>query len=111
MGKSMTLPKVNISETKENFKMDVAAPGLHKKDLKIDVTNNVLTISAEKEENKEENHTWREYNYSSFTRSFTLPDDVVADKIEATYDGGILRLILPRQEKEPKPNSKPIAIK
>jgi HSP20 family protein len=101
-GKSMTLPNVNISEDKNGYSLDVAAPGLHKKDFKIEVNGNVLTISAEKEQNKEEkeeNYTRQEYNYSSFSRAFTLPEDVVQDKIDATYDGGILKLSLPKNEK------------
>ncbi len=113
-GKYMTFPKVNISENKDAFNLEVAAPGLHKKDFKIDVNGNVLTISAESEHNKEENedkYTRKEYNYSSFSRSFTLPEEVQQDKIEATYDGGILKLALPKNEKANQPARKEISIK
>ena len=114
LGKSLTLPRVNISEDKNNFTLDVAAPGLHKSDFKIDVNGNILTISAQKEENKEdkdEKYTRKEYNYSSFSRSFTLPEGVQQDKIEATYDGGVLKLSLPKNEKTAEKNHKAITVK
>jgi HSP20 family protein len=97
--RQLTMPNVNIVESKDNYRMEVAAPGLHKKDFTINVDGNVLTISGQKEENKEENkdeYSRQEYNYSSFSRSFTLPEDIRANHIEATYDGGILKLTLPR---------------
>ena len=112
-GKAMTLPKVNITENDKNFNVELAAPGLHKNDFKIDVDGNLLTISAKKEDNKEEKnekYTRQEYNYSSFSRSFTLPDGVLQDKIEATYDGGILKLALPKNEKATQKNHKAITI-
>jgi len=112
--KQMTLPKVNIIENKNNFNLEVAAPGLHKKDFKIDINGNLLTISGQKEENKEEKEdkfTRQEYNYSSFSRSFTIPDDVQIDKIDATYDGGILKLTLPKTEKAAKSTQKTISVK
>ena len=114
MAKSVTLPKVNISEDKASYNLDVAAPGLHKKDFNIDVNGNILTISAKKEENKEEKnekYSRQEYNYSSFSRSFTLPEEVEQDKIEASYDGGILKLVLPKNGKTKQKDGKTIAIK
>lgn len=114
LSKQLSLPKVNITEDKNSYNLDVAAPGLHKKDFKIDVNGNVLTVSAQKEENKEEKeeqYTRQEYNYSSFSRSFTLPEEVELSKIEATYDGGILKLVLPKDGKAAKANHKSIAIK
>ncbi len=113
-GKQLSVPKVNITESDSSYNMEVAAPGLHKKDLRIDVKDNVLTISAQQEENKEEKdkqYTRREYSYSSFSRSFTLPEDVEQGKIEATYDGGILKLALPRNAKVTKDGSKSIEVK
>lgn len=65
----------------------------------------MLTISSEKEENKEEKdamYTRKEYNYSSFSRSFTLPDEVMKDKIDATYEDGVLKLRLPKTEESKK---------
>ena len=77
-------PAVNIIESKDNYRIEVAAPGLDKSDFKIDLENNVLTISAEKEEKQEEKNEHfmrREFNYSSFSRSFTLPETMNAERI------------------------------
>ena len=112
-GKALTLPRVNITEDKTGFNLSVAAPGMHKKDFKIDVDGNMLTISAQKEENKEEKeetYTRKEYNYSTFSRSFTMPDEVEMDKINATYDGGVLKLVLPKTGKAIKSNHKQILV-
>ena len=112
--RSMTYPRVNISENKTSYNLEFAVPGLHKKDIKIDVNGDMLTVSAQKEETKEEKeekYTCQEYNYSSFSRSFTLPEDVQQDKIEATYDGGILKLALLKNEKTVLKNHKTVAIK
>ena len=112
-GKAMTLPKVNITEEKDGYNLALAAPGLHKSDFHIDVEGNMLTVSARQEKNKEEKdeqYTRMEYNYSSFSRSFTLPEEVMQDKITASYDGGILRLRLPKSEKAIKGSGKTIAI-
>lgn len=95
---NVDVPSVNIEETKDGYNVSLAAPGLKKGDFKIEVDRNILTISSEKEENKEEKdsqYTRREYNYSSFSRSFTLPEGVLHDKIDATYEDGILQLKLP----------------
>ena len=114
-GKTMTMPAVNITEDKDVYKIHVAAPGLDKKDFNIDVEGNMLTISSEKEETREEKEdrlTRREYNYSSFSRSFTLPETVVTEKIEAAYEGGELKVILPKKEEAKKAMpSKHITIK
>ncbi len=79
----------------------VTLMGSAKKDFKIAVEDDCLTISAEKEEEKNEsNHrfTRKEFSYNSFTRSFTLPQTVNADKIDATYNDGILKLSIPKKE-------------
>lgn len=113
--RALTIPAVNITEEKDEYKVSLAAPGLKKEDLNIDIEGNLLTISCEKEENKEEQKgrdTRREYNYSSFSRSFTLPDDVKQDKIEADYTDGVLRLHLPKKDDAKKATlSKHIDIK
>lgn len=99
--RSLTMPKVNISESKDNYVLSVGAPGLHKKDFDIRVDGDVLTVSGHQEHNtdeKEEKMHRQEYNYTSFSRSFTLPDGVAAEKIEATYDGGVLKISLPKSE-------------
>jgi HSP20 family protein len=90
-----TIPSVNISENNDRYSVSLAAPGLKKEDFQIDVDGNLLTISAETEESsesKEDKFTRKEYSYSSFSRSFNLPDDVIQDKIEAKYENGVLKL-------------------
>ncbi len=96
-----TMPSVNVSETKNNFQLELAAPGLKKEDFNIRIENDVLMISCEHESDvkkEEKEFTRREYNYSSFSRSFSLPENVLKDKIEATYNEGILKLLLPKSE-------------
>jgi HSP20 family protein len=101
-----TLPAVNIKETENDFTVEVAAPGMSKKDFKINLEDNVLTISSEKvneKEDEKENYTRREYSYQSFERKFNLPKDVVAsDKITASYKNGELLINIPKKE-EAKP--------
>ena len=95
------MPAVNVKETDDNYIISMAAPGLEKKDFKIDVNGSLITISAEKDEKSEEkaeSYTKREYSYSSFSRSFSLPDDTLTDKIDATYVNGELKLLLPKRE-------------
>ena len=99
--RTVTIPAVNIVENKDDYKISVAAPGLKKTDFNIDVDGNTLTISSEKEESKEEKdarHTRKEYSYSSFSRSFTLPETVKQDNIEAVYEEGVLKVTLPKKE-------------
>ncbi len=99
-----TVPKVNVKETKDNFEVEVAAPGMNKNDFKIQLDGNMLTISSEKSEQHEDNnenekYSRREFSFQSFQRSFTLPKDVVdADKIEAKYENGLLHLVIPKKE-------------
>ena len=95
------LPDANIVENKKEFKIDLAAPGLDKKDFKIEMKNGMLTISAEKEEEsktEDENYLSREFSYSSLYRTFALPDNLIADKIDAKYENGVLKLKLPKSE-------------
>ncbi|SDQ97722.1 heat shock protein Hsp20 [Chryseobacterium soldanellicola] len=97
-----TLPSVNIKERDEAFEVEVAAPGMQKDDFKITLDGNLLTISSSKEERDEENnsnYTRREFSYQSFQRSFELAKDVVDDEnIEAKYENGVLKLIIPKKE-------------
>jgi len=98
---SAQVPSVNIIENASDFKVELAAPGMERKDFKIEIDNGCLTISAEKkEERKEENENYRrrEFSYSSFNRSLDLPDNVIADKIDAKYENGILRMSIPKKE-------------
>jgi HSP20 family protein len=111
----LTTPAVNVVENKEDYSISMAAPGLKKEDFKIDIEGNMLSISSEKEDTKEEKdsrHTRREYNYSSFSRSFTIPEDIMKDKIDAAYTDGILKITLPKSEASKKAMlSKHIAVK
>jgi HSP20 family protein len=105
-GKVMKMPAVNVTDNKDDYLVSVAVPGMKKNDFKIDIDGDMLSISCEKEEAKEEKekkYTRKEYNYSSFSRSFTLPDDVMRQKIEATYEDGVLSVKLPKSEESKKP--------
>ena len=113
--RTMTVPAVNVIENKDDYQISVAAPGLKKNDFNIDVEGNMLKISCEKEESREEKegrYTRTEYNYSSFNRSFTLPEEVIKDNIEAVYEDGVLRATLPKTKQAKKATlSKHITIK
>lgn len=103
-----SLPAVNVKETADDFVIELAAPGMEKTDFKINFKNNVITISSERENEKEEtkgNYTRREFSYQSFQRSFTVPENaIMSDKIEARYNNGILQVTLPkREEVKPQP--------
>jgi HSP20 family protein len=107
-------PAVNIAEDEKNYSVEVVAPGFQKEDFKLKVEDDILTISAESRSEKKENgkgkeYTRREYSYSSFTRSFRLPDDVKDDSIGASYKDGVLTLELPKSKVQTKA-SKEIAI-
>ncbi|MCF2489582.1 Hsp20/alpha crystallin family protein [Dyadobacter sp. CY347] len=98
---SGSVPAVNVVENKEGFRIEVAAPGLQKPDFKLNLEKNQLTISAQKEQKEEEasdKYTRREFKYSSFQRTFTLPNSIDGDKIEANYADGILSIALPKRE-------------
>jgi HSP20 family protein len=100
-GLRQMMPAVNISENEDGFMLEMAAPGMKKSDFKINLDNNVLTISSEKQEEQEDskqNYSCKEFNFSSFSRSFTLPKSIDFDKIKADYKDGILRVSLPKRE-------------
>jgi len=114
LARMLTVPAVNIAEKQDHYEISLAVPGMKKNDFDIDVEGNMLTISAETEEQlgkKEEKHTRREFNYTSFSRSFTLPEGVVRDKIDASYENGLLKLMVPKTEEARKPASKHISVK
>ncbi|MGZ8559473.1 MAG: Hsp20/alpha crystallin family protein [Chitinophagaceae bacterium] len=114
LGRTMNVPAVNITEQKDEYLVSLAAPGLKKEDFKLDVDGNMLTISSEKEEtreDKDQRFTRKEYNYSSFSRSFTLPEEINKEKIDAKYENGVLKISLPRKEEAKKPAAKQIAVK
>ncbi len=103
------VPAVNIKETDLSFGIELAAPGKKKEDFNIEIDHNVLTISSEEKNEKEEKdndgkYTRKEFSYSSFRRSFTLPETVNSDAIQANYETGVLHLVLPKREEAlPKP--------
>lgn len=94
-----SLPAANIAENDQSYSIELAVPGFTKNDFKVKVQDNILTVSAEtKMEKMEEQKTYkrREYDFSSFSRSFTLPENVKDDSIVAKYDNGMLKLDLPK---------------
>lgn len=97
-----TIPAVNIRETSDDFEVEMAAPGMTKKDFKIELDGTLLTISSEKQEEQQEkegSYSRKEFSYQSFQRSFTLPKEVVdVDKIKAKYENGMLYLRIPKRE-------------
>jgi HSP20 family protein len=98
-----SIPAVNIKEKPDSFTVEMAAPGMDKKDFKIEIDGSALTISSEKrnesEEKDGENYNRKEFSYQSFYRTFHLPKEVVnADKIEAKYENGLLHLEIPKRE-------------
>jgi HSP20 family protein len=98
---SSRIPSANINETEKEYKIELAVPGMERKDFKVAVENGVLNVSSEKEEELEDedvNYTRKEYSYSVFKRSFSLPDNCLEDKIKAKYENGILSLMLPKKE-------------
>ena len=111
-----TIPAVNIRETNENFEVEMAAPGMTKDDFRVELDGNLLTISSEKQNQREEKegekYSRREFSYQSFQRSFQLQKDVVdAEKIEAKYENGVLHLVIPKKEEAKQRPPKMIEIK
>jgi HSP20 family protein len=111
-----TLPAVNVVETNDDFMIEVAAPGMKRNDFKIELDNNLLTISSQREDKSEEkdvngNYTRREFSYQSFQRSFSLPENKVwGDKISARYTDGILYVTVPKSEEAKVKPAKQIAV-
>jgi len=102
------VPAANIREYEDKFVLELAAPGKSKKDFNVELDNDVLTVSAEKVDKKEDkddvNFTRKEYSYESFTRSFTIPESVDSSKIKANYQNGILKFdLLKRDEAKTQP--------
>lgn len=102
------IPAVNTKETESGYEIEVAAPGMDKGDFVVNLEDNVLTVSSEKQTSKNEEddgYTLKEFSYNSFSRSFTLPDSADGEKISAKYENGILKLELPKikdAKKSPK---------
>lgn len=109
----ISMPKVNIRETKDDYFVDMAVPGMKKEDFNIDLDNDVLSISTEQkveDEKTEDNFTRREFGYSSFKRTFTLPDSIEDSKIKAKYEDGVLSIQLPKREEAKQKPSRTIKI-
>ena len=102
-----TLPPVNVKENEKDFELELAVPGRKKEDFNVEIDNGVMTISAEqKSENtvSDENYTRKEFGYSSFKKSFTLPKTVNTEQINASYEDGVIKFVLPKKEEAlPKP--------
>jgi HSP20 family protein len=101
--RTSSMPAVNIREDDKNYVLDLAVPGIDKKDLKIDINEDVLTISSETKTESEESkdgYKRKEFSYSEFCRSFYIPENVNREKIEANYKDGVLSVSLPKQEEE-----------
>ncbi len=97
------VPKVDILETDKAYEIHVSIPGVNKDDFKIDLNDNHLTISGERKftkEKKENNFYVVETQYGNFNRSFALPENVDASKINAAYNNGILEITVPKDEKK-----------
>jgi len=102
---NISKPAVNIKEDEKKYTLELAVPGIDKKDLKIEVNEDILTISMEQKQEKEEEvqgYKRREFSYSSFCRSFYLPDDTNRDKIDAAYKDGVLTVDLLKTEEKAK---------
>lgn len=106
------VPAVNISEEKDRYNMELAAPGFEKDDFKIELNKGMFTVSAQhktEKETKEKTFSRKEFNYGSFQRNFSLPEEINEDAIVAKYENGILKISLPKKE-EAKKEKKEIKI-
>ncbi len=109
----IVLPAVNVRETDLLFNVEIAAPGMKREDFNVEIEENLLRVSAENKYEKEEeleNYTRKEFGYTTFTRSFWLPENVKAEKIEAIYKDGMLLISLPKVEPTPKTPKKVIKV-
>lgn len=105
-------PRVNIVERADEYRLEMQAPGFDKKDLKVEMVDDTLTIRGEHTENEEkEESRWtrREFSRTAFERSFVLPQSVKADAIKADYVNGVLQLTIPKSE-EARPKTRTISI-
>ncbi len=96
------VPAVNVMESDTEYTLEFAAPGLKKEDFNIEINEDVITVSAERKEEKESTeegkYTRREFSYSSFKRSFNLPDTVDQENVKALQENGVLKVVLPKRE-------------
>jgi HSP20 family protein len=109
----VNLPAVNIIEKDDKFLIELAAPGLRKEDFKINIENGILQIDSESQrevDEEKDNYTRKEFNYSSFSRSFTLPENASEENIAANYENGVLKLKLQKLKSETSHKKKQILI-
>ena len=107
------IPSANITEREKDYLIELAAPGMSKKDFKVELENDVLSISAEKEEKRDEKEnglTRKEFSYESFCRTFRLPENSKAEKIASAYENGILKIEIPKKEITVSKPKKAIAV-
>ena len=107
------LPAVNIKDNTHTFDLELAVPGYKREDLKVTVENDLLTVSSERKNESEEEkggYTRREFKYSSFTRSFQLPQNADGEKVTAAYDSGVLKLSIPKTKVSAKPSGREVRI-
>ena len=112
-GRSSSMPAVNVREDDKSFMLELAVPGIDKKELKIDINEDLLTIASESKNESEESkdgYKRKEFSYSSFCRSFQIPENVNKEKIEANYKDGILSVTLPKVEEEKNRISRQVKI-
>lgn len=110
---SGTVPAVNVVESANGFRIELAAPGLERADFKVNLEKDVLSIKVEKANSTEETEdkfVRREYNFASFERSFQLPKSIDQEKIDAKYENGILTLTLPKREEALEKPTREISI-
>ncbi len=114
LSRNSNVPAVNVKETEKEFEVEVAAPGFNKKDFNISVDNGLLTVSAERREereDKQDNYTRKEFGYESFSRAFNLPVNANEEDISAKYEEGILKLSIAKKNQPESKLRKSIEIK
>lgn len=107
------IPAVNISEKDGVFHIELAVPGMKKEDFNIEIHDGVMSISSETKEestSEERNYSKREFNYSSFERRFTLPDNIKEEQVSAKYEDGILKVSVPKADEKEKNTKKQVQI-
>lgn len=101
------VPAANVKETESEYLLELAVPGRKKEDFNVEIDNDLLTISSEvknEDSTVDEGYTRKEFTFSSFKRVFSLPETVAADKINASYEDGVIKFVLPKKEEAlPKP--------
>lgn len=107
-------PAVDLVETDKDYRIKAELPGMDEKDIELSLTEDVLTIKGEKKEEheeKEEGYYLAERHYGAFERSFRLPEEVEADRIEASFNKGVLTVVLPKSPKAKQKQERKIAVK